>query len=101
MITKVTGVKLIDSGDYKGVWYNRYEIETSWLTHYNNTYVLYLKFGHEPPNVGNYYSYDTKNDIMVNVKLEPDFDETNISGSSSEEIMEQITRSINGGGQVA
>ena len=95
MMTKVTGVKLIDSTNYKGVWYNRYEIETSWLTYYNNTYILYLKFGHKPPEVDKYYSYDAKNDIISNMKLQPDFDETGITGS----ILE-FPRRINGGGQL-
>lgn len=100
MIARIVEVTLIDSIDYKGVWYNRYEVQTSWLTNYNNTYILYLKFGHEPPNIGKYYSYENNGEVMTNVKLEQDFDETNITGSISTDNLREITRRINGGGSL-
>lgn len=97
MDSKITNVTLVDDITFKGVWYKRYRVSTVWLKYYQNDYYLYLKFGYEPPIIDQYYSFEVKDGIMSNLKILLDYVEPMISGS----MVREVTRRINGGGQVA
>ena len=97
MHSKVTNVELIDDVNLKGVWYKVYKISTTWLKYYVNDYFLYLKFGHEPPMIDEYYSFEVKDGVIYNLKHLDGYVEPMISGS----IVGEVTRRVNGGGQVA